>query len=136
MSTSTVQPLDRDPDTYNIIGAAMAVHSELGCGYLEAVYKAALRIEFRRRSIAFWPEVPLPIDYKGERLPMNYRVDFVCGQVLVEAKALSALAPVHESQVINYLRASGLKRGLLLNFGRPSLEHRRLVWKYESPPSS
>ncbi|MDO8679951.1 MAG: GxxExxY protein [Acidobacteriota bacterium] len=129
---ATVQPLERDPDTYSIIGAAMAVHSELGCGYLEAVYKAALRIEFRRRSIAFWPEVPLPIDYKGERLPMNYRVDFVCGQVLVEAKAVAMLAPAHVSQVINYLRASGLKRGLLLNFGRPSLEHQRVVWKYES----
>lgn len=133
---SIIQRFDRDPDTYAIIGAAMAVHSELGCGYLEAVYKAALRIEFRRRSIEFWPEVPLPIDYKGERLPMNYRVDFVCGQVLVEAKAVSALAPAHESQVINYLRASGLKRGLLLNFGTASLQHRRIVWKYESPPST
>jgi GxxExxY protein len=130
---SNIQPFDRDPDTYEIIGAAMAVHSELGCGYLEAVYKAALRIEFRRRSIEFRPEVPLPIDYKGERLPKNYRVDFVCGQVLVEAKALSALAPAHEAQVINYLRASGLKRGLLLNFGTASLQHRRVVWKYEAP---
>ena len=130
---SNIQPFDRDPDTYKIIGAAMEVHSELGCGYLEAVYKAALRIEFRRRSIEFRPEVPLPIDYKGERLPKNYRVDFVCGPVLVEAKALTGLAPVHEAQVINYLRASGLKRGLLLNFGTPSLQHRRLVWKYEAP---
>jgi GxxExxY protein len=130
---SNIQPFDRDPDTYAIIGAAMAVHSELGCGYLERVYKAALRIEFRRRSIEFRPEVPLPIDYKGERLPLNYRVDFVCGPVLVEAKALSVLAPVHEAQVINYLRASGLKRGLLLNFGATSLQHRRVVWKYESP---
>ena len=114
----------------------MAVHSELGCGYFEAVYKAALRIEFRRRSIKFCPEVPLPIDYKGERLPMNYRVDFVCGQVLVEAKALSVSAPAHEAQVINYLRASGLKRGLLLNFGTTSLQHRRMVWEYESPVSN
>lgn len=64
---------------------------------------------------------------------MNYCVDFVCGQVLVEAKALSVLAPVHEAQVINYLRASGLKRGLLPNFGTASLQHRRLVWKYEVP---
>lgn len=132
---SNIQPFDRDPDTYAIIGAAMAVHSELGSGYLEAVYKDALRIEFRRRSIEFRPEVPLPIDYKGERLPRNYRVDFVCEQVLVEAKALGALTPVHESQVINYLKASGLKRGLLLNFGTASLQHRRIVWQYESTPS-
>jgi GxxExxY protein len=136
MAPSTVQPFERDRDTYDIIGAAMAVHSELGCGYLEAVYKAALRIEFRRRAIECWAEVPLPIDYKGERLPMNYRVDFVCGQVLVEAKAVDILAPAHVSQVINYLRASGLKRGLLLNFGNASLEHRRVVWKFESPPSN
>lgn len=70
---------------------------------------------------------------------MNYRVDFVCGQVLVEAKAVEALAPAHVSQVINYLRASGIRRGLLVNFGTPSLEHRRLVWGFESsgpsPPS-
>lgn len=128
MSTTSLQPFQRDQDTYDIIGAAMAVHRELGCGYLEAVYKAALAIEFRLRSIPFWPEVALPIDYKGERLPTNYRVDFVCGQVLVEAKAVAELSPVHLSQVINYLRASGAQRGLLLNFGARSLEHRRVVW--------
>ncbi|MDP2319118.1 MAG: GxxExxY protein [Acidobacteriota bacterium] len=132
MSTTSIQPFQRDQDTYDIIGAAMAVHRELGCGYLEAVYKAALAIEFRLRSIPFWPEVALPIDYKGERLPTNYRVDFVCGQVLVEAKAVAELSPVHLSQVINYLRASGAQRGLLLNFGARSLEYRRVVWTTHS----
>ena len=128
MPNSLVRPFEHDGDTYKIIGAAMAVHRELGCGYLEAVYKAALAIEFRLRAIEFWPEVALPIDYKGERLPTNYRVDFVCGKVLVEAKALSELTPTHISQVINYLRASGAQRGLLLNFGARSLEYRRVVW--------
>src|SRR5687768_5416323 len=139
MSTQPHQTFEHDPDTYAIIGAAMAVHRELGCGFLEKVYKAALRIEFRRRAIEYRTEVPLPIDYKGERLPMDYYVDFLCGRVLVEAKAADALAPAHVSQVINYLRASGLHRGLLLNFGRPSLEHRRLAWGFESgdpPPPS
>lgn len=117
-----------DPDTYDIIGAAMAVHCELGCGYLEAVYRAALKCEFRRRKIAFEHEVPLPIHYKGELLPFNYRVDFKCGPVLIEAKALEALHPAHLSQIINYLKASGLQRGLLINFGAKSLEYRRVIW--------
>ena len=117
-----------DPDTYEIIGAAMAVHSELGCGYLEAVYRAALKCEFRRRAIAFDHEVSLPIHYKGELLPFNYRVDFKCGSVLIEAKALDAFAPAHLSQIINYLKASGLQRGLLINFGAKSLEYKRVIW--------
>ena len=117
-----------DPETYAIIGAAMAVHSELGCGYLEVVYRAALRCEFRRRGVSFDNEVSLPIHYKGELLPFNYKVDFKCGPVLVEAKAVDALAPTHLSQVINYLKASGLQRGLLINFGTKSLEYKRVIW--------
>ena len=117
-----------DPETYDVIGAAMAVHSELGCGYLEAVYRAALMCEFRRRSIPFDDEVRLPIYYKGELLPFKYRADFKCGSVLVEAKALDALAPVHLSQLINYLKAAGLQRGLLINFGTKSLEYKRVIW--------
>ena len=117
-----------DPETYDIIGAAMAVHSELGCGYLEAVYRAALKCEFRRRHIAFEHELALPIHYKGELLPFNYKVDFKCGPVLIEAKALEGLHPAHLSQIINYLKASGLQRGLLINFGTKSLEYKRVIW--------
>ena len=97
-----------DPETYDVIGAAMAVHSELGCGFLEAVYRAALRCEFRRRTVAYESELRLPIHYKGELLPFNYKVDFKCGPILVKAKTVDALAPVHLSQLINYLKASGL----------------------------
>ena len=125
-----------DPETYDVIGAAMAVHSELGCGYLEAVYREALKCEFRSRGIAFDDEMRLPIHYEGESLPLRYRVDFVCGSVLVEAKALDALAPVHLSQIINYLKASGKRRGLLINFGRPSLEYKRVVWDGLKQPDS
>jgi GxxExxY protein len=124
-------PIDiqNDPDTYEIIGAAMAVHTELGCGFLEAVYRAALQIEFRRRRIEAIAEMSLPINYKGELLPLKYRVDFICKrEVLVEVKALSRLGPVEESQILNYLKLSGKRRALLLNFGGSLLEHRRFVW--------
>ncbi len=107
----------------------MAVHSELGCGFLEAVYRAALQIEFRRRRIEAIAEVSAPIKYKGERLPLKYCVDFICKRdVLVEVKALSRLGPVEESQILNYLKLSGKRRALLLNFGSTLLEHRRFVW--------
>lgn len=133
------QPTSRfdDPDTYAIIGAAMAVHAELGCGFLEAVYKAALAIELRQRGVPFDREVTLPIAYKGEPLPLNYRVDFMCvGGVLVETKARDALTTIDQAQIINYLRASNCQRGLLLNFGARSLEHRRVVWGFQRDPPS
>jgi GxxExxY protein len=126
-----MESTQEDPDTYAIIGAAMAVHSELGCGFLEAVYRAALPIEFERRGLLFEREVGLSVDYKGVMLPVIYRVDFVCASsVLVEVKALSALTSREESQLLNYLKASKMRRGLLLNFGADSLQHRRLVWGY------
>ena len=118
----------RDPATHAIIGAAFAVHGELGCGFLEGVYRAALAIEFRRRSVPFQNEVLLPVRYKGERLPLGYRVDFICfDSVLVEVKALAAIGSIEQAQVINYLRAFGRERALLLNFGAPSLQYRGMV---------
>jgi GxxExxY protein len=118
-----------DPETYAIIGAAMAVHTELGCGFLEAVYRDALVVEFSERGLSFQLEVALPITYKGVHLTPRYRVDFVCfGTVLVEVKATSALSSLDHAQIINYLKASGRNRALLLNFGARSLEHRRVVW--------
>ena len=117
-----------DPQTYQIIGAAMTVHTELGCGFLERVYKAALRIEFEAREIAFAKEVLLPIEYKKHVLPLNYKADFLCfREVLVEVKAVDAIHDRHVAQLINYLKASRLKRGLVINFGATSLQYRRLV---------
>ena len=117
-----------DPETYAIIGAAMEVHRELGCGYLEAVYRRALEIEFENRQIAFTNEVNIPIRYKAQSLALGYRADFVCfDTILVEIKALDGLGPVEQAQVRNYLKGAGLKRGLLLNFGQTSLQYRRLV---------
>ena len=117
-----------DSQTYQIIGAAMAVHTELGCGFLERVYKAALRTELSDRQIEFSKEVPLPILYKTRTLPLNYKVDLICfKEVLVEVKAVDAIHDRHVAQLINYLKASRLKRGLLLNFGATSLQHKRIV---------
>jgi GxxExxY protein len=125
-----------DPQTYGIIGAAMEVHRELGCGFLEPAYQEALALEFELRGIPFEREVALPIHYKGRKLATAYRADFVCfGSLIVELKALSALSGTEESQLINYLKASGYERGLLLNFGAPSLFWKRMV-RSQKPSTS
>lgn len=120
---------DRDPLTHAIIGAAMEVHSELGAGFLESVYQEALAREFAARGVPFAAQVELPIHYKGERLTTFFRADFICyGDVVVELKSLRALSGVEESQLLNYLKATGIERGLLLNFGSPRLEVKRMVF--------
>lgn len=119
---------ERDPRTYAVIGAAMEVHRELGCGFLEPVYQQSVAIELMARSIPFRREVKLPVRYKGQLLDTEYRADFVCFEaVLVELKALARLSNVEQAQVLNYLKATGLDVALLLNFGAPSLEWQRLV---------
>ena len=122
---------ERDPQTYAIIGAAMEIHRQLGHGFLEAVYQHAASIEFPLRAIPFEREVALPIKYKNILLPIQYRADFVCfSSIIVEFKALSKLSSVEEAQLLNYLKATGMQRGLLINFGASSLQCKRLVWGY------
>ena len=119
----------RDENTYAIIGAAMAVHSELGCGFLEAVYQEALEAEFRLRHIAYEREKKLPVFYKAQRLDTCYQVDFICfDSVIVELKALQQLSGKEEAQALNYLKISGLSKALLINFGVQSLQYKRLVF--------
>jgi GxxExxY protein len=119
--------------TGKIIGCAMAVHSELGCGFQEVIYQRALEIEFRKNEIACIREFEMDIFYKGEPIGTR-RVDFLIeGKISVELKALTALEPVHLTQAINYLEAYNLELGLLLNFGSTRLEFKRLVnSKYKS----
>jgi GxxExxY protein len=117
-------------ETYSIIGAAMEVHKILGAGFLEAVYQDALEKEFLLRNIPFEREEQFKIWYKGQELSKHYISDFVCyGCIIVETKALSALTNEHLSQVINYLKASTNEIGLLINFGRKSLEYKRVIFE-------
>jgi len=115
-------------ESFEIIGAAMAVHRELGSGFLEAVYQEALAIEFDKRNIPFRKEQKLEINYKGIILSKHYEADFICfDKIIVEIKARSELTGIDESQVINYLKATGYELGILINFGLPSLVHKRLI---------
>ena len=118
----------RDQRTYAIIGAAIATHRKLGAGFLEAVYREALAIEFEAKTIPFRREASLKIAYRDTVLSVTYRADFPCfDNITVEVKALARLSSNEEAQIINYLRASRTERGLLLNFGASRLEHRRFI---------
>ena len=117
-----------DPQTYAIIGAAIEVHKVLGGGFLEQVYQEALACELAERAIPFTRESILPVTYKGSTLACGFRADFICfGEVILELKSIEKLTPVHEAQVLNYLKATGLERALLFNFGPKSLETKRYV---------
>ncbi|MBE3123387.1 MAG: GxxExxY protein [Planctomycetes bacterium] len=117
-----------DPQTYAVIGAAMEVHRQLGCGFLEGVYQEAMALELAARGVPHRREVELPVFYKGVRLEVIYRADLVCFDVLVvEIKALRQMGGTEEAQLLNYLKATGCRTGLLLNFGARSLVHRRFV---------
>ena len=120
--------MQKDQQSHAIIGAAMEVHRELGFGFLEAVYQCALALEFQDRQLPFRAEVPLPVRYKGKLLTCGYRADFICyDDFLVETKAIAELTRSDDAQLINELKATGLQRGLLLNFGASSLQFKRLV---------
>ncbi len=113
-------------EVYAIVGAAIEVHKELGPGFLEPVYHEAMEIELRERSIAFESQKSMAIRYKGRTLSKGYIVDIVCFEsIIVELKAQEKLSGKEEAQVLNYLKATRLKVGLLINFG----SHGKLEWK-------
>ena len=114
--------------TYKIIGAAMEVYNELGSGFLESVYQEAFEIELQKQNIPYQKEVLLNIIYKDITLKKHFYADFICyGKIVIELKALSKIAPEHYAQILNYLKATGLHVGLLLNFGEKTLNYKRLA---------
>ena len=113
--------------SYKIIGAAMEVHRVLGPGFLESVYQTALAHELELRGIAITEQARLQVGYK-DIIAGEYRADFVVdNKVIIEIKAVSQLNEIHEAQLINYLKGTDFKVGLLINFGASSLEHIRRV---------
>jgi GxxExxY protein len=115
-------------EVYAIIGAAMEAHREKGCGFSEPVYQECMEIELADRKVPAEAQKGMKIFYKGRLLKKTYLADFVAfGKIIVELKALDKLTSREESQVINYLKSSGLEVGVLINFGSPSLEWKRIV---------
>ena len=116
-------------ESYAIIGAALDVYHRLGCGFLEPVYQEALALEFGLRRIPFTAQTRLPIAYKNFVLTKKYRADFVCfKKIIVEIKAQTVLTPVDWAQILNYLKASRYRVGLLFNFGSArDLEKKRII---------
>jgi len=116
-------------ECYRIQGAIFEVYREMGCGFLEAVYQECLERELHRRNIPFEARKTLRLTYKGERLEQTYQPDFICyKQIIMELKAVKEVAAAHQAQVINYLKATGLRLGLLVNFGTyPKADVERFV---------
>jgi GxxExxY protein len=117
-----------EEETYKIIGACIEVHKNLGNGFLEAVYQEALEKEMELQNIPYEREKFIRINYKNIQLKKYYKTDFICfNKVVLELKALSCLSNDNDAQLLNYLKASGYKVGLLINFGKRSLEHKRFI---------
>jgi GxxExxY protein len=115
-------------EVFQIVGATMEVHNQLGPGFLEAVYQEALDIELAARNIPFLAQQEIPIRYKGNLLAKKYIADFTAFEkIIIEIKSVHELSSVDSAQVINYLKASGYELGLLINFGATSLEWQRLL---------
>ena len=115
--------------TAKILGACFEVSNELGSGFLEAVYQNALAIVLRQKGIGVKAQVPISVTFRGEEIGSYYADLLVEDKIIVELKAVSTLMPEHQAQVINYLKATGFEVGLLVNFGRPKLEYKRLEKK-------
>ena len=115
-------------ESYLIIGCCMDVHKQLGCGFKEAVYQEALELEFIERALLFEREKRLKIHYKGMLLKKKYFPDFICfDKIIVELKAVSEFTDIHKAQLLNYLKASGQRLGLLINFGSTTLQFKRFI---------
>lgn len=118
-----------EPQTFAIRGAVFEVYREMGCGFLESVYQECLEKEFHKQAIPFVAQQEMVLSYKGEILKQTYKTDFICyDKIIVELKAVKGIAAEHKAQVLNYLKATGLKLGLLINFGSyPKAQVERLI---------
>ncbi|MEQ8846129.1 MAG: GxxExxY protein [Botrimarina sp.] len=116
-------------ESYLVMGACFEVHNRMGSGFLEAVYQECLAIEFGEVGIPFTSQPAVDLTYRGHKLEQIYRPDFICFErILIEIKAVDRLVQQHDAQVLNYLNATGLQLGILVNFGsHPKLEPRRLA---------
>ena len=117
-----IQIGERDPRTEGVIGLAIEVHKTLGPGLLESAYEACLCYELRNHHIPFRRQVPLPVKYKSIDLDCGYKIDIVVEEaVIVELKTVERLLPIHDAQLLTYMKLSGIGTGLLLNFNTPVL---------------
>lgn len=114
--------------TEKVIGVCFEVSNELGAGFLESVYQKSLVIALKQNGCAVEEQVPMKVKFRGQTVGDFYADLIIDGQLLLELKAVKAISPEHEAQLINYLKATGLKVGLIINFGRTKLEWKRLVF--------
>jgi GxxExxY protein len=115
-------------ETYRIVGSAMSVSNTLGCGFLEAVYQEAMEIELKESRVPFEAQKRIHIQYKDRILQKEYVADFLCYEcIIVEIKAIKKITEIEEAQLLNYLNATKLPLGLIVNFGAPKLEWKRYV---------
>ncbi len=132
MNHETSEPHEKllfKEEVYVIQGAVFEVYREMGCGFLEPVYQECLEKELRLRGIPFVVQPETKLSYKGEVLERTYKPDLICyGRIILELKAVKAVAPEHQAQMLNYLKATGLRLGLIINFGHhPKAEIERFV---------
>jgi GxxExxY protein len=114
--------MDRDPVTERIIGCAIEVHRALGPGLLESAYEKCLAFELGQRGIPFRQQLPVPVEYKGTRIECGYRIDLLVDDaVIVELKSVDQLAPIHEAQLLTYMKLARIRTGLLINFNQQRL---------------
>jgi GxxExxY protein len=126
IDTNEVYPFKQE--CYDIVGCCMEVHKTLGHGFLEPVYQEALTYEFTDQQIPYYKEKVLNIRYKDIFLDKRYIADFLCfDEIILEIKAIDELNKEHTAQVLNYLKATGKKLGILVNFGAPSLQFKRII---------
>ncbi len=112
----------RDPLTEKVIGCAIEVHRNLGPGLLESAYQRCMLFELRKQGLAVETEVPMPVNYKGEIMDCGYRIDMLVEKsLIVELKAVETLLPIHEAQILSYMKLSGIRIGLLVNFHQSRL---------------